>query len=70
MSRMLLTLNPVATDWTEEVGIQTMRFLYFVQQLSNVHHLQRCDNWLKCRFTQKSFVRAHAEKSDQHETQK
>lgn len=36
----LLTLDPVAADWTEEVGIQAVGFFYLVQQLPDVHHLQ------------------------------
>lgn len=36
-----LTLDPVATDWTEEVGIQAVGFFNLVQQFPDVHHLQR-----------------------------
>jgi len=39
ITEILLTLHPISTDGTQEVGIQTMRLLHFVQQLSDVHHL-------------------------------
>lgn len=38
--RPVLTLDPVATDGTQEVGIETVRLLDFVQQLSDIHNLQ------------------------------
>lgn len=41
---MSLTLYPVAADGTQEVGIQTVRLLDFVQQLSDVHHLKKDTN--------------------------
>lgn len=37
----VLTLDPVAADWTEEVGVQAVGFFNLVQQFSDVHHLQR-----------------------------
>lgn len=37
----ILTLDPVATDWTEEVGIQAVGFFNLVQQFPDIHHLQR-----------------------------
>ncbi len=36
-----LTLYPSAADGTQEVGIQTVRLLDFVQQLSDIHHLKK-----------------------------
>lgn len=37
----VLTLDPVAADWTEEVGVQAVGFFNLVQQFSDVHNLQR-----------------------------
>lgn len=36
-----LTLDPVATDRTEEVGVQAVWLFNLVQYFSDVHHLQR-----------------------------
>lgn len=38
---MTLTLDPVAADWTEEVGVQAVGFFNLVQEFSDIHHLQR-----------------------------
>lgn len=40
MHNTVLTLDPVATDWTEKVWVQAMRFLNLVQKFPDVHHLQ------------------------------
>lgn len=37
----VLTLDPVAADRTEEVGVETMGLLNLIQQFSDVHHLQQ-----------------------------
>lgn len=36
-----LTLDPVAADWAEEVGVQAVGFFNLVQEFSDIHHLQR-----------------------------
>lgn len=38
---MTLTLDPVAADWTQEVGIEAMGFLDLIQEFPDVHHLRR-----------------------------
>lgn len=40
LTRMTLTLDPVAADWTEEVGVQAVRFFNLIQEFSDIHHLQ------------------------------
>lgn len=36
----ILTLNPVAGDWTQEVWVESTWLLNFVQKLPDVHHLK------------------------------
>lgn len=37
---MTLTLDPVAADWTQEVGIEAVGFLNLIQEFPDVHHLR------------------------------
>lgn len=39
LTRPTLTLDPVAADWTQEVGVQAVRFLNLVQEFSDIQHL-------------------------------
>lgn len=34
-----LTLDPVAADWAEEVGVQAVGLFNLVQKFSDIHHL-------------------------------
>lgn len=36
-----LTLDPVAADWAEKVGVQAVGFFNLVQEFTDIHHLQR-----------------------------
>lgn len=36
-----LTLDPVAADWAEEIGVQTVGFFDLVQEFSDIHYLHR-----------------------------
>lgn len=40
-SKTTLTLDPVAADWAEEVGVKAVGFFNLVQEFTDIHHLQR-----------------------------
>lgn len=37
--RTTLTLDPVAADWTQEVGVEAVGFLNLIQEFSDIQHL-------------------------------
>lgn len=39
LTRLRLTLDPVAADWTQEVGVQAVGFLNLIQEFSDIQHL-------------------------------
>lgn len=39
LTRPTLTLDPVAVDWTQEVGVQPVGFLNLSQEFSDIQHL-------------------------------